>query len=232
MRRVLNRVLPDGYAARVEQRIYVDEEPPVSGARDIAPDAVVFELPASSGRTSFRSATATVSQTAVWPMPVEHRETWLEIRDVRQSHIIALIELLSPSNKRHGSKGRRLYLRKRSRVLESRTHFVEIDLLRGDGTVWPSPPDPTGDYYVAVSRSELRPNVQVYSWFLRDLMPSIAIPLKSGTPDVVLNLQEVLGTVYDDGRYGASLYEVPLTPPLTADDDLWVRPLVEQILKG
>jgi hypothetical protein len=232
MRRVLNHLLPDGYAARVEQRVYVDDDPPETRVRDVAPDAVVFDAPEASRGTRVEGATATVSQTVVWPMPVEHRETWLEVRDLRQSHIITLIELLSPSNKRPGSKGQRLYLRKRRRVLESRSHFVEIDLLRGEGTVWPALPEPPGDFYVAVSRAESRPNVQLYSWSLRDPMPSISIPLKRRTPDVVLNLQEVLNAVYDDGRYGKALYEVPLNPPLSAADNLWVRPIVDHLLKA
>lgn len=228
IRRGLNRELPDGYAARVEQRVYVDDDPPEIGSREVAPDAIVFESPESAGGHASQAGTLAVSQTLLWPMPVEHHESWLEVRDERNSRIITLIELLSPSNKRSGAKGRRLYLRKRRRVLESRTHFIEIDLLRGGGTVWPAPPHPEGDYYAAVSRAEKRPKVQVFSWSLRDRLPSIAIPLKAGTPEIILNLQEVLDRVYDDGRYGPALYEVPLVPKLSVDDQAWVNHLLLQ----
>ena len=228
MRRVLNRLLPEGYAARVEQRVYVDDEPPISGARDVAPDAIIYETPASGNVTVQSGTIATLSRTVVWPMPVERRETWLEVRDISHSHIVSLIELLSPSNKRRGSKGHRGYIRKRRRVLESQTHFIEIDLLRGSGSVWPGPAKPDGDYYAAISRADQRPRVDLYSWFLREPLPSIAIPLKPKTSDVVLNLQDVLNTVYDEGRYGSTLYATPPNPSLSASDEAWVRPLLDR----
>ena len=230
MRRVLNRLLPEGYAARVEQRVYVDDEPPISGVRDVAPDAIIYEAFSAGHTTTVEGQAATQSQTVVWPMPVERRETWLEVRDAGHSHIVSLIELLSPSNKRRGSRGYRGYIRKRRRVLESQTHFIEIDLLRGSGSVWPGPAKPEADYYAAVSRADLRPKVELYSWLLRESLPAIAIPLKRGTPDVVLNLQEVLNTVYDDGRYESTLYETPLNPPLSDADEAWVRPLLDRHL--
>lgn len=226
IRRGLNHALPDGYAARVEQRVYVDDDPPEVVTREVAPDAVVFESPESTNSQASQAGTLTAFKTLVWPMPFEHHENWLEVRDERNSRIITLIELLSPSNKRAGAKGRRLYLRKRRRVLESRTHFIEIDLLRGGSTVWPAPPSPDGTYYAAVSRAEKRPKVQVFSWTLRDRLPSIAIPLKAGTPEIMLNLQEVFDRVYDDGRYGRALYETTLSPKLSAEDQAWVNQLL------
>ena len=42
----------------------------------------------------------------------EHREVFLEVREQRSGELVTVIELLSPSNKRPGSEGRALYLRK------------------------------------------------------------------------------------------------------------------------
>ena len=62
-------------------------------------------------------------------MPDEVRETYLEVRETRTDYVLTVLELLSPTNKRPGC-GRRLYEDKRMEVLASRTHLVEIDLLR------------------------------------------------------------------------------------------------------
>jgi hypothetical protein len=64
------------------------------------------------------------------PMPIEIRESYLAIREVASQAVITAVELLSPSNKRT-RQGREIYEEKRFKVLASRTHLVEIDLLRG-----------------------------------------------------------------------------------------------------
>ena len=45
--------------------------------------------------------------------------------------VVTVLETLSPANKRPGGDGRREYLKKREEVLQSPSHLVEIDLLRG-----------------------------------------------------------------------------------------------------
>ena len=61
---------------------------------------------------------------------LEVHEPYIEIFD-RQSdmHVVTVIELVSPSNKYSGP-GRELYLTKQKELRWSRTHLVEIDLLR------------------------------------------------------------------------------------------------------
>ena len=63
------------------------------------------------------------------PRVDEVREAYLEVRLTGTATVVTVIEILSPTNKRPG-KGRDLYLEKRQDVLASRTHLVEIDLLR------------------------------------------------------------------------------------------------------
>ena len=62
-------------------------------------------------------------------MPERVRETYLEIREAPIEAVVAVIEILSHSNKRPG-EGRREYEAKRLRTLATLTHLVEIDLLR------------------------------------------------------------------------------------------------------
>ena len=58
--------------------------------------------------------------------PVPH--VTVEIRDVEHRQLVAAIEVLSPTNKRR--EGRREYLERRERFLDSDVHLLEIDLLR------------------------------------------------------------------------------------------------------
>lgn len=58
------------------------------------------------------------------------RVPFVEIRDRESRRLVTVIELLSPSNKRPGGD-REQYLAKRSDLLASPTHLVEIDLIRG-----------------------------------------------------------------------------------------------------
>src|SRR5205807_5538190 len=85
----------------------------------------------------------------------EHREAFLEIRQVDPDHkLVTGIEVLSPSNKRPGTKGWRLYSRKRRAFVSGYANLVEIDLLRGGQrmpmvSAWPDSP-----YYLLVCRKK------------------------------------------------------------------------------
>ena len=104
------------------------------------------------------------------------RVPFLEVRDRQSRKLIAVLELLSPSNKR-GGPDREQYMAKRNRLLASEAHFVEIDLLRGGR---PMPPEdrPDCDYSVLVSRAEIRPRAGFWPIGLRQRLPIIPIPLR------------------------------------------------------
>jgi len=63
------------------------------------------------------------------PLPEAMRERYLEIREISLGEVVTTLELVSPSNKQSG-KGRALYEEKRLGILGSRTHLVEVDLIR------------------------------------------------------------------------------------------------------
>lgn len=94
--------------------------------------------------------TAPMQMATVMPSRVPHLT--VEIRDVTQRELITAIEVLAPTNKR--GEGHREYLDKRSRILCSMTHLVEIDLLRTGRRVPMQKPLPAASYFVFVSRGE------------------------------------------------------------------------------
>ena len=156
-------------------------------------------------------------------------EPLIEILDAQSREVITVIEILSPSNKILGAAGRESYLRKRIEVLKSKTHLVEIDLLRvGRGFV------STGklrgvNYSVHVSRAGRRPEGMLWKIRLPQKLPVISIPLKAGDDDVPLDLQEVFASVYDLAGFDLVIdYRGQPEPGLDENQAKWV----DQLLKS
>lgn len=156
----------------------------------------------------------------------EERYSWLEILDRRTRRVVTVMELLSPTNKRHGPD-RDDYLRKRNLILAGRTNLVEIDLRRGGER--PRPPElPKCDYYALVARGQNRPRVGIWPLRLRERLPEIPIPLSPPDSDVLLDLQALFHQVYDAGRYGRYIHQDTPQPPLSEEDAAWAKSILAQ----
>jgi hypothetical protein len=220
------RVVPR-YIVRVEEYIYL-EYAPEEWHRLRAPDVCVVEqrgaLPPAAGASSTVTLPEAQAVTLTLPEPRYRHEVYLTIRDRESLEVITAIEFLSPTNKDIASGGRGRYLEKRDEIIQSSAHLIELDLLRGGERLPMVEPLPQGDYYAFISRAPERPKVTVYSWPLRDPMPTIPVPLAGDDPDVELSLQSVFTTVYDRALYRYSLnYRQPVKPPLSESDAAWVR---------
>lgn len=153
----------------------------------------------------------------------EIRESYLKIRDMATGEVITAIEILSPTNKRAG-KGREAYIAKREAVLGSATHLVEIDLLR-EGMPMPIVENlPRSQYRILISRSEQRPRGNLYAFSIRQPIPTIALPLRSDDAFLVLELQDLLLTLYDQARYDLAIdYQQNPIPKLVESDVDWCQ---------
>src|SRR5690606_10818361 len=125
--------------------------------------AVASAAPGNAGPAA-RSASAVMVEV---PVPDEVREVWLEIRSPQSGEVVTVLELLSPTNKRPG-RGRQKYEEKRFATLGTRTHLVEIDLLRGGAPMPISGSVPRSDYRILVSRGNRRPRAELYPFSVRD----------------------------------------------------------------
>ena len=212
------------YVARKERRIYVEHSYPADDRLVRADVAVISDERASVESPEPGAARAAVSPVVLHlPMPEERRESFLTLRDRQTMHVVTVIELLSPANKRPGGDGRREYLSKRESVLGSTTHLVELDLLREGERLPTVEPLPPGDYYAFVCRQR-RYQAEVYGWTLRDRLPTIPIPLAGDDPDVRIDLAEVFTSTYDRAGYDYSLdYTRPIQPPLSEPDARWAQ---------
>lgn len=221
----LNQALAGRYVARAQERVVV--EVPLDRARNIFPDVSLVARGTRRSRAG-RVALAEHDEPVVVHSPTtEFHEAWIEIRDRTGRRVITVIEVLSPSNKARGSDGREQYLKKQREVIESQVHLVEIDLLRaGEWTLAVPEADARTvspfDYLVSISRASDRARYELYPIPLEQCLPRIAIPLAGKDPDVVADLQSLLGRCYDRGQYRATIdYRRPPTPPLSPRQARW-----------
>ncbi len=226
--------LPEGYFAKTEQLIFIEEPSAEERTRQQRkPDTFVG---ISGNGTRSAAPTAAVAEPSLSAEFVtdliEERHSYLEIRrldDREDGQPVTVIELLSPSNK--AGSGRELYLAKRNELLYNNVSLVEIDLLRGHGRM-PMQPTPDCDYCVAVARAHARPRVDVWAWHLCDPMPAVPVPLLPDDGDVPLDLTAALHRAHDEGGYARWLYQLkasnPINPPLSSDDAAWAEQLIRE----
>ncbi len=190
------------------------------------PDVVIAEKPMREAATAYSADPRMV--VVELPEIYEVRERYLEIRHIESNDVVALIELLSPTNKQPG-EGRKEYLTKRARILSSHTGLIEIDLIRtGERMPMTIRDGKLLDYHILVSRARQRPRAEVYTFGLRQPVPSFPLPLLNGDPEPVVPLNQLLHDTYD--RAGLDLaidYRRPLDPPLSLEDAAWVESLLQ-----
>ncbi|NJN21416.1 MAG: DUF4058 family protein [Leptolyngbya sp. RL_3_1] len=157
------------------------------------------------------------------PMPEVVKQGYLEIREVATGAVVTAIEVLSPVNKR-GGEGRRAYEAKRLQVLGSGTHLVEIDLLRAGSELPLLQGNVQSHYRVLVSRSDRRPQADLYAFNLQQPLPQLPLPLAPGDAEPILSLKTLLDRVYDRGGYDlvVDYGQSPPPPEFTEAERIWL----------
>lgn len=208
------------YIVRTEERFVAEVLDGISVTRsDFYPDISVAETTVTyetGGRTATISAPLQIA--TVIPTPVPH--VTIHILNVVRRELVTAIEVISPTNKR--GAGYQQYLSKRSRILLSATHLLEIDLLRQGSRIPMQEPLPEAPYFVFLSRAEKRPFLDVWPIQLPERLPIVPIPLLPGDDDVTLDLQQALDTIYDELGYDLSVnYVQPPEIPLAGKTAAW-----------
>jgi hypothetical protein len=240
IKRSLANQLPKRYVIRAGERSYValtcseDEE----DKRTFLPDVAIASRQKSSKAT--RKSKTSESGLAVQRAPGsvimralikdEYREPFLEIRQIDpERKLVTGIEVLSPSNKRPGTKGWRLYYRKRRAFLSGYANFVELDLLRRGRRMpmideWPDSP-----YYLLVSYKQRATSCWVSPAYFTDPLPPLTIPLAPPDPEISLDVQPLVDAIYARSRYEQDIdYRRPLYPPLTPPDQAWLEERLQE----
>jgi hypothetical protein len=210
------------YLVNVEESLYIEQPPGERGELFAVADNAISrneDAPTAGGAATLAAPTIAPVTARVRLGAITRKHRWLTVRDSHDRRVVAVIELLSPSNKSPGDD-RAQYLRQRRRILRSAAHLVEIDLLRG-GQRMPVDDAPPSDYRVMVSRRPQRPEVQVWPVGVRQPLPTVPIPLRTGEPELALDLKPLIDAVHDGGTYRYQLYAGVPSPPLSPDDAAW-----------
>jgi Protein of unknown function (DUF4058) len=218
------------YRVSIEERIYTSvDDALLVGVADVA-------VTNRGSSMTLVTEKATEPRTVKLLMPEQVVERYLEIRPASSSRIespqfqevISVIEILSPKNKRTG-EGRTAYTNKRQKILSSLTSLIEIDLLRS-GQSMPLLGETDPGYRILISRSHRRPDADLYSFTLRDRIPSFPIPLRQGEPEPVIDLQKLLNEVYQRARFDLAIdYSQLVKPSLSANDTEWMTQILSTV---
>lgn len=162
------------------------------------------------------------------PAPDIVRETYLEVRATQGGQVITALEILSPANKLPG-EGRQQYERKREVVLDSLTHLIEIDLLRGGQPMAMFGDGHGAHYRILVSREWARPQADLYPFSVRQPIPDFPLPLQRGDAELIVPLNALLHELYDRAGYDLRLdYRGDPDPALEGDDAIWADALLRE----
>ena len=257
LRNQLARRLRPEYRVSAEERVYLLTDPDGTGngsgngvgSRYRVPDvAVLTGVGASVGAGVGAGAGASNGGTLRFPAPARSpdalavqlpdtdllKERYIEVRRVANREVVAVIELLSPTNKT--PPDRQGYLTKRAAILSSPTHLVEIDLLRAGRRMPVIGNIPDTHYRILVANARrTAPVADLYAFGIRDAIPDFVLPLAQADEGIAINLNPVINDAYANGGYDLDIdYAQDLQePPLSDDDRVWLDALLrEQGLRG
>lgn len=234
IRNAINGVAPGEYFADIEQRVFVVKPGDIDRVA-IIPDVPIAEAKApvvESGSEGGTAVAASVTPSMRIVMPDgEIAERFITIRSGpggTDAELVTVIEIVSPTNKLHGSIGQKSYLAKRKQILNSRTHFIEIDLLRAGERHYLGPAAYESDYLISLSRTEERPAAEVWPTGMQASLPTIPIPLLLGDDDLVIDLQRVFTQVYDESGYDRRIrLSDPIPEPKLSDKNAeWIQQFI------
>jgi hypothetical protein len=220
-REAIADVLPEPYEARLDETIQLV---PMSEEviQLIYPDVAVSRARKREKLARRQDAATAVLEPVVIPHELveEVRQARIQILHRPDRSLVTVVEMLSPANKT--GEGFADFCAKRVAILRQKVHLVELDLLLGGRRLPLSKPLPPGDYYAMLSRSDKRPDCEVFAWTLRQALPVLPIPLRDPDADVLIDLGAVFKTAYGRGRYARSLpYSKPPRAPMKKTDKQW-----------
>jgi len=185
-------------------------------------------------RPTERAIRETVHAVAISPapvsipltVPVQVRLVSVEVRDAANNRLVTSIEILSPANKRE--PGLSNLQAKRDQLRMSDVHVLEIDLIRRGMRTWPTDSIPPSPYLATLVRAG-HAHAEIWPIGLRERLPILPVPLRSPDPDVPLDVQTALDTIYDEARYALTINyaETPPEPPLPDNDTAWLADCVQ-----
>ncbi|GAB4461198.1 MAG: DUF4058 family protein [Armatimonadaceae bacterium] len=232
----LNQSLPEGFLATNEVRVYVS-----APRQSLIPDVSIFATATvrQPGSRSSGSSGLAVAERIDAPEIIqgeEQEEAYVVVYDNRRGEmeVVAVIEILSPTNKNDRNEGHHLYRRKQRQTCEGGIHLLEIDLLRSGAYTVRVPEEVVrsqGDWdYLVTLFDATAPSAWIF-WRvnLRNHLPALLLPLTHDVAPVRLDLQAALDRYFDENRVTAAIdYSAEPVPPLSPEDSQWATSLLRE----
>ncbi len=205
MRVLLRPQLPPEYFVFVESEAVLVAPDPAQVSKPVLPD-VALARPDREGATKpsawLGRGTAAVIELDE-PCELLSQYTLL-IRRAPDNRVVAVLELLSPSNKGVGNRfDREKYLRKRATFLESGVNLLEIDALREGERVLPASLQSLAEYerlaWTAFHYDGQR-RLRGWGWNQQDPPPVIPWAVEQGV-DVLVDLAQALDDACQFNRW-------------------------------
>ncbi len=154
-------------------------------------------------------------------MEIEVKLLAVGIYTTKGKQLVTSIEILSPANKVRNSQAYQQYIRKRNRVLNSPAHWLELDLFRAGPRIILGQNLPAAPYFATLSRGHTRPKVEIWPMAVGEPLPILPVPLLDPDPDVPLDLNQAITTVYDNAGFDYAIdYSQPPPPPPLSETEL------------
>lgn len=228
IRQTLAPLLRPKYAVRLEVSV-VEDKAPEEEIGVMYPDVGVSRDTKSSRQhpnTSFGTATP-ASLTVPISSPVSVKLIAVHILDRVGNQLVTCIEILSPVNKHEPASS--TYQLKRQRMIETGVHLIELDFLRRGKRAIKHPQVQSTAYMVALTRSGSG-KTDVWTLSINQALPKIPVPLLPPDEDVILDLQTLFTTCYDEAGYDLSINyrESPPPPELSENERQYLQQLLQQ----
>lgn len=225
-RELLLAQLRPKYFVQIDERLYLaNDNDEARGV--IIPDLRVREVGYGRMRGAGTLVAAPGFQLA-YGFEFDVRESFIKVIDREVNGVVTVIEILSPANKVNGSAGKRNYDEKRRDVLDGRTNFVEIDLLREGEPLARPLFGGTKDYMAQVWRFTKDDRLRhIWPMSIREPLKVIPVPVRPEDPDALLDLQNMLNIAYERAAYDLRVdYRQKPIPPLKGDAADWTKELL------
>jgi len=227
IRAQLMSLLPSEYVALLSKYYTIDQSGlgivGASSKRAIYPDVHINITNVKEVMAEYKAVTAPAIE-LITPLPEKVSILTVEVRDVAERRLVTVIEILSPVNKQ--GPGFQEYVEKRTALLQTSTHLLEIDLLRiGERIPLIGGELPAAPYYVFLSRFTRHPRTEVWPIQLDEPLPTVPVPLLPPDPDIPLALQPAIEACFELVGYQRLLdyTQPPPSPPLNPEDLEWVE---------
>ena len=231
IRKQLTPLITPKYVARIEQYI-IEDDAFNATTKGMYPDvSIVLNQQQNKVEESIIAYgngkhQTPISYTIPAAFPIEVKIPIIEIKNATDNKVITTIEILSPVNKRN--PGLIPYLEKRRKLRLAGIHLLEIDLIRRGKRPAQLAQFTNTDYLVALTRGH-QDKTDIWAIDLKDILPTIPVPLASPDIDILIDLQQALTEIYQEAAYGVSIdyNATPPLPTLTTAQHQWLKSLIK-----